>query len=297
MTDTTIAEPSAHPVPTLAKRAVVPPRAQDRLDTSPSAAKRVHDGVQRQLGAGLYTPAQLARWRKVTEAVHTKGGQIFMQLWCVGCDARTADWEGPGGGAEDFRAAAGQAMAAGFDGVELHVNNGLLLEQFLKSGSNQHAALVPLMERRARLLLSVITAVAAEIGADRTGVLIAPASPDPMPSTVAVSPKYSFISGRMGISYLRVAEGAMRGPREDRPFDCRALLAHFTPSGQPAHALRSPQEDGDGAEPARVEPVRRRTQPASVSKDDRIPERARRPVTPEFSPPRREPNGQAAFTA
>ena len=122
---------------------------------------------------GLYTQAQIDGWRQVTEAVHAKGGKIFVQLWHVGRISHV-DLQ-PGGGApvapsairaetktfvnngfaevsepraleidelpgivDDFRQAAANAIDAGFDGVEIHGANGYLLEQFLKDLSLIH---------------------------------------------------------------------------------------------------------------------------------------------------------------
>lgn len=256
MTDNTIAETSAHGAQILAEPTDVSSQVQSRADGSAHAAPPLRASTQRHLGAGLYTPAQIARWRKVTDAVHDKGGQMFVQLWYVGCHVPIADAEVRRSVVEDFRVAAAQAMAAGFDGIELHVNDGVLLEQYLKSGSSPQAGHVPPMDQRVRLLMSVITAVVTEVGDHRVGVLIAPASPDLRPGTVASSPNYSFISGRLGVAYLRVADGAMRGLREARPFDRRALLAYFKPSDPPVHPLRRPQEPLFDTEPPWVEATR-----------------------------------------
>lgn len=149
---------------------------------------------------GLYTAAQIAGWRKVTDAVHARGGRIFVQLWHVGrvshvtlqpdgaapvapsaLRAQTKTFvnnefvevsmpralalEELPGIVDDFRQAAANAMAAGFDGVEIHGANGYLLEQFLKDGANLRTdGYGGSIENRARLLLEVTAAVAKEIG-------------------------------------------------------------------------------------------------------------------------------------
>ena len=159
---------------------------------------------------GIYSPAQVAAWKKVTDAVHAKGGRIFLQVWHGGraCHsllnggaqpvsasalAITNDeihtplgkkpYEVPRalrddelpGIVEGFRKAAENAKAAGFDGVEVHGANGYLLDQFLRDGSNKRTG--PYggsLENRARLLLEVVDATIAVWGAGRVGVRISP---------------------------------------------------------------------------------------------------------------------------
>lgn len=215
---------------------------------------------------GLYTQAQIDGWRKVTEAVHTRGGKIFVQLWHVGrvshvdlqplgaapvapsalraetktfvnnafvdvSTPRALTLEEIPAIVEDFRQAAANAMAAGFDGVEVHGANGYLLEQFLKDGANQRAdAYGGSIEKRARLLLEVTAAVANEIGADRTGVRISPVSPANGISCSEPQPQYDYLVARLselGIVYLHVIEGATGGPRDIAPFDFAALRQRF----------------------------------------------------------------------
>lgn len=159
---------------------------------------------------GIYTPDQVAGWRKVTDAVHAAGGKIVVQLWHVGrishvsllpggavpvsSTARRAptktftrdgfvdvsepralrDDEIPGLIA-DYRHAARCAVEAGFDGVEVHAANTYLLEQFLRDSINDRSGLYGgSIPNRARLLLEVMEAVAQEIGAGRTGVRLSP---------------------------------------------------------------------------------------------------------------------------
>ncbi|MBN6152290.1 alkene reductase [Xanthomonas sp. AmX2] len=215
---------------------------------------------------GIYTPEQVEGWRRVTDAVHAKGGRIFVQLWHVGrvshVDLRPgrtapvapsalraatktfvnngfADVSEPRalaldelpGIADDFRQAAANAIAAGFDGVELHGANGYLLEQFVKDGANQRTdAYGGSIENRARLLLEVAAEVAKEIGADRTGVRISPVSPANGISCSDPQPQYDYIAEQLsalGIVYLHVVEGATGGPRDVAPFDYAALRSRF----------------------------------------------------------------------
>lgn len=159
---------------------------------------------------GIHSAAQVAGWRLVTDAVHAAGGRIFLQIWHGGraCHSLLNDgaqpvsasplaiqgdgvytpegkqpYETPRALGDDelpgivagFRAAAANALAAGFDGVEVHAANGYLLDQFLRDGSNRRSGRYggP-RENRARLLLEVIDAVSAACGSDRVGVRISP---------------------------------------------------------------------------------------------------------------------------
>jgi len=215
---------------------------------------------------GLYTAEQVAGWRKVTEAVHSEGGKIFVQLWHVGrvshvsvqpdgaapvapsaIRAQTKTFVNNGFAevsepralgldeipdvVESFRQAAANAMSAGFDGVEVHGANGYLLEQFIKDGANQRTdAYGGSVENRARLLLEVTAAVAQEIGPERTGVRISPVSPANGISISEPQPQYNYIAEQLsalGIVYLHVVEGATGGPRDVAPFDYDALRARF----------------------------------------------------------------------
>nr|WP_211113950.1 alkene reductase [Azospirillum picis] len=164
---------------------------------------------------GLYTPGQIAAWGAVTGAVHDRGGRIVAQLWHTGrvshpmfhggekppapsaiAPADTAIWalgpDGQGGmvpcvepremdraeiaaTVAQFAQAAANAVAAGFDGVELHAANGYLIEQFLRDGSNRRGdAYGGSVDNRLRFLTETVEAVAAAIGAERTGVRLSP---------------------------------------------------------------------------------------------------------------------------
>ena len=155
---------------------------------------------------GIYSQAQVDAWRTVTDAVHAKGGKIFLQIWHAGravhpelnaddsgvVSAGVAAIEGdvhtPKGKvpyvapralhADElpaivaaFAQAATHAIAAGFDGVEVHAANGYLIDQFLRDGSNPRTdAYGGSIENRARLLTEVLQAVCAAIGSERVGV-------------------------------------------------------------------------------------------------------------------------------
>lgn len=216
---------------------------------------------------GLYTPDQIAGWRVVTDAVHAKGGRVFVQLWHVGrvshvdlqpggadpvapsaIRAETKTFVNNGfvetsmpraltleeipGIVEDFRQAAANAIAAGFDGVEIHGANGYLLDQFAKDGANQRAdAYGGSVENRARLMLEVAAAITAEIGADRTGIRLSPVSPANGVSTSDPQTQFDYIVERLntlGLVYIHVVEGATGGPRDVAPFDFMGLRRRFT---------------------------------------------------------------------
>ncbi len=159
---------------------------------------------------GIATNEQIAVWKKVTEAVHAKGGRIFMQIMHCGRISHPSmlpnhaqpvapsaikpagqTWTGAGmeefvtpreltldeiaGVINEYRLATRRAIDAGFDGVELHTASGYLPEQFLSSGSNQRQDRYGgSVENRARLVLEVLAAMVAEVGADRVGIKISP---------------------------------------------------------------------------------------------------------------------------
>jgi len=217
---------------------------------------------------GCYSDDQVAGWRKVTDAVHAQGGTIVVQLWHTGRVSHVSfqkDGQAPVGPSAirantktfiaglgfvdvstpralalsempgiiaDFRNASARAMEAGFDGVELHGAHGYLLDAFLRDGSNhRHDAYGGLVENRARLLIEVATACAAQIGADRLGVRISPVSPvndshDSDPQTL-----FNHVVERLdplGLAYMHVVEGATGGARDNELFDYAALRARFS---------------------------------------------------------------------
>jgi len=162
---------------------------------------------------GIYSEAQIEGWRAVVDAVHAKGGLIFLQLWHVGrvshssfqpggalpvapsavpisaelkamtSDGTPAAYETPraletgevAGIVEAFRQGASNAMKAGFDGVEIHGANGYLIEQFLQSRSNRRTDQYGgSIENRARFLMEIAQAVISVWGANRVGVRLSP---------------------------------------------------------------------------------------------------------------------------
>ncbi|MBD9440064.1 alkene reductase [Pseudomonas sp. PDM04] len=159
---------------------------------------------------GIETTQQVAAWKKVTDAVHARGGRIFMQLMHCGrvshpsllpdgaqpqapSAIKAAGQTYTGTGLQDFviphaltiaeiaevvegyRQSARRAIAAGFDGVELHAASGYLPEQFLSTGSNQrNDQYGGSVENRTRFVLEVLAAMVNEVGSDRVGIKISP---------------------------------------------------------------------------------------------------------------------------
>jgi N-ethylmaleimide reductase len=210
---------------------------------------------------GIHDEAQTAGWRRVTDAVHAKGGRIFAQLWHVGrishpllqpdgglpvapsavaAEGQTYTMEGPKpfgvpraleineipGVVGQFADGARVALAAGFDGVEIHGANGYLIDQFLRDGSNRRTdAYGGPAENRVRFLQQVTDAVAGVWGADRVGVRL---SPTGVFNTMSDSdPAATFGHAvreldRYGLAYLHVVEPLQR--QEGMPAPVAPLL-------------------------------------------------------------------------
>lgn len=220
---------------------------------------------------GLHTPEQIAAWREVTDAIHAEGGKVVVQLWHVGRISHTSLLPGgaapvsasarqansktyiQGGFADvsapralateelpgivaDYAQAARNAMAAGFDGVEIHAANGYLLEQFLRDSVNDRTdAYGGTIDNRARLLVEVTEAIVAAIGGGRTGLRLSPISPandigqDSNPQAL-----FEHVARQLApleLAYVHVVEGATGGPRDlsaqGFTFDYAALRAAF----------------------------------------------------------------------
>jgi 2,4-dienoyl-CoA reductase-like NADH-dependent reductase (Old Yellow Enzyme family) len=156
---------------------------------------------------GLFTNEQVQGWRKVTDAVHAKGGKIFAQLWHVGRVAhphffdgeviapsaigiqgsvprmRELTYQTPKAATlediklliNDYAKAAENAVEAGFDGVEIHGANGYLIDQFLHFAANvREDEYGQTPENMSRFALEVVDAVIARIGADKTALRVSP---------------------------------------------------------------------------------------------------------------------------
>src|SRR5579871_4648343 len=215
---------------------------------------------------GIYSKQQVEGWKKVTDRVHERGGRIFVQLWHVGRISHTTLQ--PGGGMpvapsavrargktfvndtfadvsepralelaeipgiiDDFKRGAANALAAGFDGVEIHGANGYLLDQFAKDGANKRTdAYGGSLENRARLMLEVAKAVTAETGRERTGIRISPVTPSNDISDSNPQPLFEYIVNGLDalkLVYIHVVEGATGGPRDIAPFDYASLRKRF----------------------------------------------------------------------
>ena len=124
---------------------------------------------------------------------------------------------------EGFKRGAANALAAGFDGVEIHGANGYLLDQFAKDGTNKRSdAYGGSIENRAKLMLEVAKVVAAEAGAERTGIRISPVTPANDVSDSNPQPLFDYIVDHLNalkLVYIHVIEGATGGPRDIAPFD------------------------------------------------------------------------------
>jgi len=215
---------------------------------------------------GIYTDAQVTGWKKITDAVHAKGGKIVLQLWHVGrishpsllpnnalpvapsaikpagqaftyqglvdyVEPRALDASELPGIVDDFVHATKCALAAGFDGVEVHAANGYLLDQFLRDGSNKRTDNYGgSYENRARFLLEVTEAVVAVAGADKVGVRLSPVNPfndmqDSNPQAL-----FNYVTealSRFNLAYLHVVEGGIHGGGESEPFDFSAMRKLF----------------------------------------------------------------------
>lgn len=175
------------------------------LITEATFISRLAGGYRR--APGIYSKEQIEGWKKVTSAVHDKGGIIFLQLWHIGRTGSTSlnpngepivsasDVPMPGkkpSGApyetpkpleiheikelvQTYKLAALNAIEAGFDGVEIHNANGYLLDQFLNTSSNKRTdEYGGSAENRARFTLEVVDAIVDAIGPERTAIRFSP---------------------------------------------------------------------------------------------------------------------------
>jgi N-ethylmaleimide reductase len=217
---------------------------------------------------GIYSEAQVAGWSGVTSAVHAAGGRIISQLWHVGrishpslqqdgalpvapsplklegnahtyfgpkpfVTPRALELEEIPGIVADYRAAAENAKAAGFDGIEIHSANGYLLDQFLRDGTNQRRdAYGGPVENRSRLLLEVVEAAASVWQPEKVGVRLSPsfslqAMKDSDPERL-----FTYIAEQLSVrnvGYIHIVEPSdPRGDPNIRLFDPQVLREAFS---------------------------------------------------------------------
>jgi N-ethylmaleimide reductase len=215
---------------------------------------------------GIYLAEQIAGWQQVTEAVHAKGGRIFIQLWHCGRISHAFFQNGQAPVApsaisvnadvftnqgfekatppralelheikaivQDFKQAAENAKAAGFDGVELHGANGYLIDQFLQDSSNQrHDEYGGTIANRSRFLLEVLEAVISVWGHDKVGVRLSPSGLfnfDAVDSNSAAT--FGYVIEQLNayhLAFLELLEPLL--PIEDRPNMVKLVTQHFRP--------------------------------------------------------------------
>ncbi|MBE9007150.1 alkene reductase [Fortiea sp. LEGE XX443] len=193
---------------------------------------------------GIYTDAQVAGWRLVTDAVHEQGGRIFLQLWHSGRIAhpfllggelpvapsaiagvgslhtpngkvsletpRALETPEIAGVVKQFGKGAENALAAGFDGVELHGAFGYLIDQFLQDGSNQRTdEYGGSVENRSRFVLEVMEAVTNVCGGNRVGIKLSPSNTFYGMSDSNPKETFGYVINalnRFGLAYLHLME-------------------------------------------------------------------------------------------
>jgi N-ethylmaleimide reductase len=188
---------------------------------------------------GIWTEAQVAAWTRVTEAVHHRGGKIFLQLWHTGRISHPDMQDGAipvapsaikpegqirvhdsmkefvtpralradeiAGIVDDYRHAAKNAKRAGFDGVEIHSANNYLLEQFLRDSTNQRTdEYGGSIGNRLRFPLSVVGAVLEVWGSERVGIRISPVTTAPGETPLDSDPMAIFGAYVRALSDLRL---------------------------------------------------------------------------------------------
>jgi len=240
------------------------------------------------LGApGLYDDSQIAGWKLVTDAVHAKGGKIFLQLYHAGRQSNAQlqpDGGRPVGPSEvlhggvayteagwvpntpnraletaelpaivdSFRAAAERGVKAGFDGVELHAANGYLFDQFLQDGSNKRTdAYGGSIANRARLLLDTTRAVIGVWGADKVAVRLGPSGSWGDMSDSDPQALFGYVGtelNKLGIAYLHLIEPRIAGNVEDASRDQKPVAAQSLRGVFHGPIVVAGGFDGDSAE-------------------------------------------------
>ena len=274
----------------LPNRIVMAPMTRNRADNSELAATELHAQYYAQrasagliisegtyvspraigfiLVPGLYSDAQVAGWRQVTDAVHAAGGRMFAQLWHVGAMShpdlqeggalpvapsainphdkaftkkghtdtvtpRALTTEEIGDTVNEFRMAARNALAAGFDGVELHGANGYIFSQFFARSMNKRDDRYGgSIENRARFLFEVLEAIAQEMPLNRVGVRLNPALNN-LGGVVfddETYPLFEYVVSRLsdlGLAYIHLMEPI--NPIEGLDLGGTSVAKHFRP--------------------------------------------------------------------
>jgi N-ethylmaleimide reductase len=216
---------------------------------------------------GIHSREQVEGWRLVTDAVHHAGGLIFLQLWHVGRISHPslqpdgmlpvapsaikpsgeAFIENKNGEGElvpfvaprplqieempylvqQYARAARNAVAAGFDGVEIHSANGYLLDQFIESSTNKRTdEYGGSIENRARLLKEVVETVSAIWGPDRVGVRLSPLGMANDISDDNPEATFGYIAGKLSdyrLAYLHIVNPALAALEQGTQIDAHAL--------------------------------------------------------------------------
>ena len=256
---------------TLRNRVVLAPMTRTRAEADGTPNDLMADYYSQRAGAGLeiaeataiadnaiawpgmpgcYNDAQVAGWKKVTDAVHAKGGTIFLQIWhpgrathsslnrgeqpvapsaiaLAGDQIHTPEGKKPyevpraletheiPGITAQFKQAAVLAKAANFDGIELHGANGYLLDQFLQSKTNHRSdAYGGSIENRYRLLGEVVQAVIEVFPANRVGVRLAPNGAFDDMGSPDFREQFTYVASQLdhfGLAFLHVMDGLAFG--------------------------------------------------------------------------------------
>jgi len=205
---------------------------------------------------GIYNHQQVKAWKKITDSVHAEDGRIFLQLWHVGrvsypgiqpndqppvapsaikaegdyLQPRALEVYDIDDVVLDYKDAAENALAAGFDGVEVHAANGYLIDQFLRDATNKRTDQYGGdYSNRSRFLFDVLDAVIDVWGSDRVGVRLSPTNSFNSISDSNPEALFNYVVERLNplnLAYLHVLEGSIHAAdeaEESSSFDCKSL--------------------------------------------------------------------------